>query len=129
MTIHVIKPITNLVGKNRIKLCKVKGCRDEATTEGLCRFHYLKNWKKMMKDKKKSEEQKEKFINVLADKYQEGLPGDADADEIIGRSKYDHPLSEVGIREKDIKKKSDDNPLFGADLDYLIDNMRYDENY
>jgi len=36
----------------RIRICKEKGCKDAATTDGFCRLHYLRNWKEI-KDAKK----------------------------------------------------------------------------
>lgn len=37
----------------RIKICKEKECHNAQTTEGYCRLHYLKNWKKVQTEKKK----------------------------------------------------------------------------
>ncbi|OGQ04768.1 MAG: hypothetical protein A3F82_08070 [Deltaproteobacteria bacterium RIFCSPLOWO2_12_FULL_44_12] len=37
----------------KIKLCKDKGCHNAQTTQGLCRLHYLRNWKKLQAEKKK----------------------------------------------------------------------------
>ena len=34
----------------RIKICKEEGCHNAQTTGGFCRYHYLKNWKKIKKD-------------------------------------------------------------------------------
>lgn len=31
----------------RIKICKEKDCHNTATTEGYCRLHYLRHWKKV----------------------------------------------------------------------------------
>jgi hypothetical protein len=82
-----------------------------------------------MKEKSKTEAKDEKYIASLAEKYTEGLPTDVDTDEITGRLIYSSPLSEVGLREKDLKKDSEENPFYNVDLDDLINNMRYDDNY
>lgn len=37
----------------RIRICKDKECRNAATTTGYCRLHYLRNWQKIQKEKKK----------------------------------------------------------------------------
>lgn len=38
---------------SKIKICKDKGCHNAQTTEGFCRLHYLRNWKKLQSEKKK----------------------------------------------------------------------------
>jgi len=37
----------------KIKICKEEGCKNSQTTDGFCRLHYLKNWKKLQTEKKK----------------------------------------------------------------------------
>ena len=34
----------------KIKICKEMDCHNTQTTDGYCRLHYLKNWKKIKKD-------------------------------------------------------------------------------
>jgi len=36
----------------RIKICKEPDCKDAASTEGYCRLHYLKHWRRIRKAKK-----------------------------------------------------------------------------
>ena len=51
----------------RVKLCKVKGCRNPATTMGHCRMHYLKNWKEIKeKQKKKAKQLKQEGVDVIS---------------------------------------------------------------
>ena len=114
---------------NKIKLCKEKGCRDEQTTAGFCRFHYLKNWKKLVTEKKKSDDKLEKFVNVLAEKYSDNIPQDDVSDDIIGRLSAKNPLVEIGLKEKDLEKDTDGNPFENVDVDVLLENIKYDDNY
>ena len=37
----------------KIKICKEKECHNAQTTDGFCRLHYLRNWKKIQTEKKK----------------------------------------------------------------------------
>ncbi len=37
----------------RIRICKEEGCHNSATTEGYCRLHYLRNWKRLRDEKRK----------------------------------------------------------------------------
>lgn len=41
------------MSKRPIKLCKESGCKNIQTTLGFCRFHYLRNWKKIREKQKK----------------------------------------------------------------------------
>ena len=34
----------------RIRICKAEDCHNAATTEGYCRLHYLRYWKKIKED-------------------------------------------------------------------------------
>ena len=57
----------------KLKLCKVKGCRNPATTMGHCRIHYLKNWKQIKeKQKKKAIENLNKYIDHIMRKNPDG---------------------------------------------------------
>jgi len=38
----------------RIKICKQQGCHDAATTDGYCRLHYLKHWRKIKRAQKRA---------------------------------------------------------------------------
>lgn len=64
-----------------IKLCKEKNCKNEQTTMGYCRLHYLRNWKKIREQhKKKAAESLNKYIDHIMkrnpDNYIEAIKGD-----------------------------------------------------
>lgn len=111
---------------NKIKLCIEKACRNEATTDGFCRFHYLKNWRKLVLEKEVSDEKADKLLNVLSEKSEPEPMDDYDSSE---KESFKHALEEIGIKEKDLKKDDDGNPFASIDLDTLIENMKYDEAY
>ncbi|MBI4211597.1 MAG: hypothetical protein HY540_03070 [Deltaproteobacteria bacterium] len=48
----------------KIRICKEKICKDQATTEGYCRLHFLKHWKTIRDDKKKKAAKK---LNAYVD--------------------------------------------------------------
>jgi hypothetical protein len=113
---------------NRIKLCSEKGCRDEQTTDGFCRFHYLKNWKKLSAAKKKDKEKFEKFAESVAQKYgDDSAAADLDS-EIVGRGSLGEQLTEIGISKKVISKE-EENPFNNIDIDGMVDNLKYDDDY
>lgn len=41
------------MAQRKVKLCKQEGCSNAATTEGYCRYHYLRNWKDIKEQQKK----------------------------------------------------------------------------
>lgn len=84
-----------------------------------------------MKDKIKDKEKQEKFIALIAERYGSDAPEMSDdvRDEIIGRHAIKNHLLEIGISDKDLKSEKEDNPLENIDVDDLVDNMKYDENY
>lgn len=53
--------------KKTVKICKIDDCKNEQTTSGFCRFHYLVHWKEVQEKKKKVEARKlENFVNQYA---------------------------------------------------------------
>lgn len=65
----------------RIKICKEKDCHNAATTTGLCRLHYLRNWKKIQSERKKKATKNlnryvESILKRHPDKYIEEIKKD-----------------------------------------------------
>lgn len=57
----------------KVKLCKVKGCSNSATTAGHCRLHYLKNWRTIKeKQRKKAIKNLNKYIDHVMQKHPKG---------------------------------------------------------
>lgn len=115
------------MAKKIIKLCKEDDCKNEQTTMGYCRFHYLKNWKKIR------EKQRKKAIANL-NKYVEHVM-------------HKHPENYVETIKQDLRfsdrfqKKAED---FFADEDFhdimegvnieeevenILDNLKVDETF
>lgn len=83
----------------RIKLCKMKDCRNAATTSGFCRLHYLQNWKKIKTDQKRKAA---KNLNSYVENLMRRFP-DRFVDEIkkdIRSSNFDERITDQFPTEK-----------------------------
>lgn len=65
----------------RIRICKEPECHNAATTAGYCRLHYLRNWQKIQKEKKKKAAKNlnryvESILKRHPDKYVEEIKKD-----------------------------------------------------
>ena len=77
----------------QIRLCKMKECRNAATTSGFCRLHYLQNWKKIKTEQKRKAA---KNLNNYVDHIMKRFP-DRFVDEIkkdIRSSSFDDRITE-----------------------------------
>lgn len=55
--------------RRAVQLCEEKGCKNQQTTKGFCRLHYLKNWRKLQEsEKKKAADNLNKYVDYLAKK-------------------------------------------------------------
>lgn len=111
----------------RIKICKENGCQSEQTTDGFCRLHYLKNWKKIRSEKKKKSlrslnkyienimrRNPDNYKNSIKDNLQEQEVGQTGSSSFYSRDDFDDVVEELGFKE---------------DLDRLIDNIKVDKNF
>ncbi len=58
------------MAKRALKLCKEEDCKNQQTTIGYCRLHYLKNWRKIReKQKKKAAENLNKYVEHIMRKH------------------------------------------------------------
>lgn len=56
--------------KRRIRLCKEEGCHNAQTTGGLCRLHYLRNWKAIKeKQQKAAAERLNKYVERMTKQF------------------------------------------------------------
>jgi len=50
----------------KIKLCKDENCHNAATTNGFCRLHYLRNWKRIKDERQqKAAERLNKYVEHI----------------------------------------------------------------
>ena len=90
----------------------------------------MKNWKKLMLEKKKSQQKADNYVNVMAEQYSDDSIVTEEFSEYLADKNYiKSPLFELGLKEKDLKKDSSGDVFSNVDIDDLIENMKYDDNY
>lgn len=112
---------------SKIKICKEKGCHNAQTTEGLCRLHYLRNWKKLQAEKKKKAAKNlnryvESILKRYPDRYVEQIKK-----EIRSRDFGDRVESEFGVEEAEwnvIETNTSD-----AELDEILDDLKIEKDF
>ena len=58
------------MAKRAFKICGEDECRNQQTTMGYCRLHYLKNWRKIReKQKKKAATNLNKYVDHIMQKH------------------------------------------------------------
>ncbi|MBI2337306.1 MAG: hypothetical protein HYU97_11160 [Deltaproteobacteria bacterium] len=111
----------------KIKICKEEGCSNQQTTRGYCRLHYLKNWRKIREAKqKKSAKDLNRFIDSVMRKnpdkgivgLKEELKDEAQLEQTVENYLYEDDLNSAleGLGYKN-------------DIDFIIDNIKIDENF
>ena len=111
----------------KIKICKEKGCHNAQTTEGLCRLHYLRNWKKLQAEKKKKAAKNlnryvESILKRYPDRYVEQIKKD-----IRARDFDERVESEFGVTEEEwnvIEANTSD-----AELDEILDDLKIEKDF
>ncbi|MBF0104495.1 MAG: hypothetical protein HQM16_04110 [Deltaproteobacteria bacterium] len=110
----------------KVKLCKHKGCNNVATTQGFCRFHYLKNWRQIKeKAQKKALKSLNKYIDHLMHKHPDGYM-DVIREDL---KNYDHFSRKADnfIAEDDFHDIMDD--LNQEDVEKIIGSIKVDDSY
>jgi len=109
-----------------IKICMETDCNDEATTDGYCRLHYLKNWKrvKLEKDERASKRLNAYIRSVMRrnpDGYMEEIKQD------IELNKFDPEASIDDLADEE--KSLFDDPAFEDELDEVIKELDLVKGY
>lgn len=114
------------MGVRKVKLCHYKGCNNAATTMGFCRFHYLKNWKKIKaKQKQKAIKNLNKYIDHIMHKHPDGYM-DVIREDLRNLDQFSRK-AEHYFAEDDFHDIMDElNP---EDVHRIIDNIKIDESY
>ncbi|MBF0492767.1 MAG: hypothetical protein HQM15_08305 [Deltaproteobacteria bacterium] len=111
----------------KIKICKENKCSNAQTTEGFCRFHYLKNWSKIQAEKKKkSAKALERYVDSI-------LKRNPDAKTVQKRSVDADPLDFEGTTTPFFSRDDFDDVMedlgYKEDLDRLLDNIKVDKDF
>jgi len=101
----------------RIKICSEPDCTNAATTEGYCRLHYLRNWKKIKEETRRRAAKKlNRYIDHVMhkhpDKYVEVIKKDIRSpffDRYIEESFGDHeggtaPSYDEAVYEEEVEQ-------------------------
>lgn len=112
--------------KRKVRLCKVKGCRNPATTMGHCRIHYLKNWKQIKeKQKKKAVESLNKYIDHIMRKNPDGYI-DAIREDLRNQDQFTRKI-ENSYYDDDLFDTFDE--LGVEDVQRILGSLKVDDNY
>src|SRR5262249_26474193 len=111
----------------KIKICQEADCMSEQTTDGFCRLHYLKNWKRIRTDKKKKslrslnkyidniiKNEPDHYVDTLKENLRNPLDFGASTSGFFSKDDVDDVMEELGYKE---------------DLDNLIDNIKVDKGF
>ena len=110
----------------KVKLCKHKGCSNTATTHSYCRFHYLRNWKKIKeKAKKKAIVNLNKYIDHIMHKHPDGYM-DVIREDLRNHDQFTRK-AEAFTSEDDFHDIMDE--LNNEDIDRLIGSIKVDDSY
>lgn len=110
----------------KIKICKENDCSNAQTTEGFCRMHYLRNWKKIQDEKKKkSAKALDRYIDSI-------MKRNPDAKSVAKRSEAD-PLDFDNSSTPSFTRDDFDDVMedlgYKEDLDRLLDNIKVDKDF
>ncbi|MBI4125146.1 MAG: hypothetical protein HY466_04370 [Deltaproteobacteria bacterium] len=111
----------------KIRICKDKECHNAATTGGFCRLHYLRNWQKIQKEKrKKSAKNLNRYIESILKRHPDRYV------EEIKKDIRSHTFSER--IEGQFGGEEEPWSLFDAgtsdeELEQLIDKIKVEKNF
>lgn len=112
----------------KIKLCKEQGCNNAQTTQGYCRFHYLKNYKRIKSEKeRKAAERLNKYIEAIVAKYPDRYM-DVLKKEIRSRHIEGNIPDEFGSELDDVYKIFSD-PGYEEEIERLIKDLRIEDKF
>lgn len=112
----------------KIRICKDEECRNAATTEGYCRLHYLRNWRKIKEEaKKKSTKKLNRYIEYVVKKHPDRYL------EIIKKD-LRSPTFNRDVEEKfgyDEEETNDifSEPTYEEEIDKLIKQLKVEKGF
>lgn len=112
--------------KRAFKICSEPECKNQQTTVGYCRLHYLKNWRKIReKQKKKAAANLNKYVDHIMqkhpDNYVETIKHDLRhttrfqqrADEFVSDEDFHDVMEDVDMNEE---------------VEDILDNLKVDDS-
>lgn len=110
----------------KIRICKEPECQNAATTEGYCRLHYLKNWKRLKEETlHRSTKRLNKYIeNVMKkhpDRYMEVIKKD------IRSSSFESFVDSFDDEESGENFK--DDAVFDEEVEKLFKQLKIEKGF
>lgn len=111
----------------KIKICKDKGCHNAQTTEGFCRLHYLRSWKKLQAEKKKKAAKNlnryvESILKRYPDRYVEQIKKDI-------RSKDFEDRIESSFKPEEEPVSVLEQGASDEELDDILQNLKIEKDF
>ena len=111
----------------KIRICKEKGCKDAATTQGFCRLHYLKRWKQIKDAKHASATKKlnryvEKVLRENPNDYMDVIRRDLSREDFEESIVQALDFSEEGMIQS---SQSDED----TEIDRIIRKLKVEEGF
>ncbi len=113
--------------KRPIKLCKEPACRNQQTTLGYCRLHYLKNWKKIREKQRKKaisslnkyvehimRKNPDTYIDTIKQDLRDGSRFQRKAEDFFSAEEYHDIMEEVEADQE---------------VERILDNLKVDETF
>lgn len=109
-----------------IKICKEAECQNAATTEGYCRLHYLRNWKRIKDEsRRKAARRLNKYIEHVVrshpDRYVEIIKKD------LRSSGFDQYISERFGGDEAAPNIFEDEPVYEEEIENLIRHLKIEK--
>ena len=105
-----------------IRICKEIDCKDAATTSGYCRFHYLKNWKRIKStERRRAAKRLNKYVENMVkrhpDKYVDVIKED------LRSSRFEKKV-ESAFGDDDEPENIFNEPTFDEEVRDLIEKFK-----
>lgn len=111
-----------------IKICKEADCQNAATTEGFCRLHYLRNWKRIKDEARRKAARKlnryiESVIRRHPDRYVEMIKKD------LRSPSFDQYVAEHFGDEGEAEEIFQDEPTYEEEIERLIKQLKIEKGF
>lgn len=107
-----------------IKICKMRDCKNAATTRGYCRLHYLRHWKDIReKEHQKAADKLNRYVEYMSKNYGEDYLDAIKED--LQSDNLDNRMSEVFENEN----LPFDEPTYEEEIEKLINELKVEKGF
>lgn len=116
-----------MTSKKAFKICREKDCKNQQTTLGYCRLHYLKNWRKIQEEqKKKAAVQLNRYIDHIVKRNPENYL-DVIKNDLKHPSDFQGHVDDFFV-DDEFYTKLDDIDI-SKEADKVIANLKVDQSF